>query len=483
MLLETDAGTVDAPTKAAVLAAIPDRAPSRDWSLYLERGDGEALEAEGLEDGRFEIARFEKGAMLIADRPMAAADLRRLFEQFYDDAPNWKRARNWSPPANAATPGFVGGSSASVLSRIGPWLGVIPVAAVAIYSLWDVFFPGSLPAIPSFDWPDIDIPLPAAIDSTPAKLILGFFALCVLVFLIAAIVKSVEVRLASRWPVTMGRIIRSERGFAMRQSHDDELPRNEPIADIAFEYKVRGTTLVGHRINLAERIGEDEIDGFLALYPVGKEVKVYVNPTNPIEAVLDRAAPKGIAFGCFLMLVFGVLGVLGVMWAVTNGGPVIKSVLPNSEPAVMAIPGIVGIGFLLAFIAGFRSASQAKRWPTTRGIVTLSDVVSYETRDKRSNGKGYVTRTGYRPNVEYEFSVGGRTYRSRSIVYQTEEGGSKRFAERKAARYPKGKSVEVRYNPANPKDAALEVKVGFLWLLLPISAGCFAFAAAFSGLF
>jgi hypothetical protein len=112
-----------------------------------------------------------------------------------------------------------------------------------------------------------------------------------------------------------------------------------------------------------------------------------------------------------------------------------------------------------------------------RGSVTESGVEPVEDTD--DNG---TTRTNWLPAVEYRYRVGGVEYFSRQIKLGVTVSAGKGYAEKVAARYPRGSMVDVHYDPANPSSAALENRSRLHWLLLGIALACFAFAAYAGGL-
>lgn len=59
------------------------------------------------------------------------------------------------------------------------------------------------------------------------------------------------------------------------------------------------------------------------------------------------------------------------------------------------------------------------------------------------------------PGVEYTYNIGGRTYRSRTWTYRSQEP-TEAFARRVVARYARGRPVGVHYDPAAPGRAVLE---------------------------
>ncbi len=262
-----------------------------------------------------------------------------MLEAYFSGDQRWLAAVAWSPLPTTSPP--VAAMAAQSSGRNGPswdwrWLALaIPffypvILIIQAFTGWSIleFVP-----LPSFSFDPMAIPLPAMLDSVASRMFLILFAAGLIVFVIAAAVKWYETKQASRWPSVMGVIIRSERGIALRTTGgDSQMPVDERIADIAYKYTVGGRDYVGKRVSLAERIDENEIDGLLTLYPVGKPVKVYYRRGNPAEALLDREAPEGVLGGCLLMLVFGILALLVMMWVFTNGGDYIKMVLPNSHP-------------------------------------------------------------------------------------------------------------------------------------------------------
>ncbi len=91
--------------------------------------------------------------------------------------------------------------------------------------------------------------------------------------------------------------------------------------------------------------------------------------------------------------------------------------------------------------------------------------------------------TSYAPTIEYRYRVNNVDYTSRQIKLGVTMSASQAYAEKVAARYPKGGAVDVHYDPANPSVAALENPTGFHWLLLVLALGCFGLAAYTAGVF
>lgn len=97
-----------------------------------------------------------------------------------------------------------------------------------------------------------------------------------------------------------------------------------------------------------------------------------------------------------------------------------------------------------------RLLTRARTWPIVPGRVIGNAMHSY-----------YLSRGGMRywPLVDYAYRLGGTEYVARTIgVGAPLIFGSERRAKEILARYPLGAEVQVRYDPADPKVAALELR-------------------------
>jgi hypothetical protein len=117
---------------------------------------------------------------------------------------------------------------------------------------------------------------------------------------------------------------------------------------------------------------------------------------------------------------------------------------------------IVPVVFLIGFgIFIYRRSQQSKvakeaaqAWPSVMGTVLSSGVES------RRSGNSISTY----PVVIYQYQVNGQVHQGKTI-----KAGEQFFSVRvmgdahaTSARYPVGAQVMVYYNPANPKESALE---------------------------
>ena len=91
--------------------------------------------------------------------------------------------------------------------------------------------------------------------------------------------------------------------------------------------------------------------------------------------------------------------------------------------------------------------------------------------------------TFYEPVVEYSYRVNGREYHSTQLSFGERVAGSEELAQTKAAQYPAGTEVAVRYDPDTPSKAVLDLMVAYATPLLVLTLLFFAAALFFSGAF
>ncbi len=114
----------------------------------------------------------------------------------------------------------------------------------------------------------------------------------------------------------------------------------------------------------------------------------------------------------------------------------------------------LGAIFVAVGIGGYRDGQATESWPTTNGRVISADVQeSIETRRDMNDRRR--TEYTYRASVQYEYTVGERTYLGHRIKADDYSGGADR-AYRIVNRYLAGSDVTVFYNPDDPGQAVLE---------------------------
>lgn len=145
--------------------------------------------------------------------------------------------------------------------------------------------------------------------------------------------------------------------------------------------------------------------------------------------------------------------------------------------------GGVGLALLVWGMVSRRKAQASATWPSTTGSILQAEV-----RQERSVDDEGSTSITYRPFVQYEYQVGGRTYQSSQLSFGGGVSGTQGWAQKALQPYTPGAPAAVYYNPAKPQEAVLERKaggfgllagLGGLFLLIGVGAFCFGTLALF----
>lgn len=130
-------------------------------------------------------------------------------------------------------------------------------------------------------------------------------------------------------------------------------------------------------------------------------------------------------------------------------------------PLVPIVVATGGAAFVMVGASLHERARAIARWPAVRGRITAACVLEEPSR----SGDGPRTML-YRPEIQFEYQVAGRSYAGQRVHALRERAISRRrYADDVVARYPVGREVQVYYDPANPRDAALERTGTTAWAL------------------
>ena len=114
---------------------------------------------------------------------------------------------------------------------------------------------------------------------------------------------------------------------------------------------------------------------------------------------------------------------------------------------------LLGLAFVVWMAVTKRHAQGIANWPDVEGQIVQAQVSLLE----RETPEG-VERT-YTPVLAYDYAVAGRSYTSRRLNFLPASSATYtdgKLAQAAIAPYPAGAQAKVYYNPANPKQSALQ---------------------------
>jgi len=431
-----------------------------DWYLVLDADDGSYIDAAARPDGTYRVTASDGARDLQVNAPLEANRVKEILFKFLAGDGGW-RDMGFSPvPDSGAKDGTAAAATGSG-SPLPAWALAIVIGSIAI-----VVLAALLPVRAYLPFADSDY------------FYVGLIAAPLVVLLIvAALAKMLDVRRAATWSTAAGRIVKADTQ-ARRHRFAGEATTVKTVPVVEYEFSAGGRTWRGSRISIGDDAGGAHTEATLRRYPVGAAVSVYYDPGNPKNCVLERDIPAGVRKGLAILAAFGVVVAVGLYYLVTSGPRLLSAYLPDGNdnaPFVIAI-ACFGLLVLLFSIASYRSSRKAADWPMVRGTVLSS---GSERIQKRESGR---TQTYYVPAVEYGYRVNDVDYVSRQIKLGVVLSADPAYAASVAVRYPQGSGVDVHYDPANPSNAALENPRGVHWLLLAVALGCFAVAAHAAGI-
>jgi Protein of unknown function (DUF3592) len=134
----------------------------------------------------------------------------------------------------------------------------------------------------------------------------------------------------------------------------------------------------------------------------------------------------------------------------------------------------IGFGLLIAgglgwlYVHGQMRTSEARHWPTTMATVIATDMERNESTSTSgsSSGRRSKTSVSWYPVVFPRYVVAGASYNSKNLYLNDMPGyGSEAEAQAFLTDYPVGRQFSLRYNPADPSDAAAIIEAP-TWLIL-----------------
>lgn len=122
----------------------------------------------------------------------------------------------------------------------------------------------------------------------------------------------------------------------------------------------------------------------------------------------------------------------------------------NAVVIVFLITGYLGMIIFSYFgIQRYRKEKDSLNWPQVDGIITLSKMNERIVRDDAGESKVWE------PLISYEYVVKAEKFIGSDIGGPMRPNAHPKYAQEVINSYPKGKTVSVFYNPAQPEMALL----------------------------
>lgn len=278
---------------------------------------------------------------------------------------------------------------------------------------------------------------------------------------------------SSAWPVSQGTVLRSE--FLVERETDEQF---DTRPDIAYRYRVVGKDIEGEtlRKGINTTMTPSETRRWVNEHPVDKKVDVYVDPEDATNTVLEPGIPTEawffVGFGAIFTIVPTVIALTSWSaitkrtsdanprdWGKDGAGAATGHAGRNRSGSgcgwlfVIGFFGIflsVGLGMLNYAIPARAAEARSVDWPSVEGVVIYRGVE--HTTSEQDNR----TKHTYTPKVVYDYVIDDVTYTSEGITL-SDAGSDDRGDARKAIQpYPKGKAVEVFYDPTDLYNGTLK---------------------------
>ena len=145
--------------------------------------------------------------------------------------------------------------------------------------------------------------------------------------------------------------------------------------------------------------------------------------------------------------------------------------LPISPGFSKAFIFVVGRLFPLSFGFGsmiflgvglwmINKGMQSENWEKGTATITSSEIEKTESKSKDAQGFTQ-TSTSYGVSVKYSYTVEGGNYEGNTVGFGTMSHNERSDAQEELKSYPKGKTIDVYYDPENPSDSVLNK--GVFW--------------------
>ena len=225
-------------------------------------------------------------------------------------------------------------------------------------------------------------------------------------------------------------------------------------ANIRFQYQANGRDYTTATLHFGQTVGSgDSSDAELRhdRYPVGAAVVVSYNPKDPSIAAVEPALTRT-RFGCPApgshLFAPGVMCIVSLFRHVERK----RNVRPRPVRCIFAA---IGVSLLAGGLVNPWRAHGSRSWPQTAGVITYGVIDESNSVTRDSEGDT-IRSTSSGAHLVYRYEVNGMKHYSNVRFFGQLAGASGDWASGIAARYPRGKTVQVAYSPENPDLAVLE---------------------------
>lgn len=245
------------------------------------------------------------------------------------------------------------------------------------------------------------------------------------------------------WPTVAARVVSSR----VVNPSGPTKHRPELVFELPDGAGVRRITTVASWSSSSYAVVRGYVDG----YPPGARVDVAVNPSDP-DDIRHELGPT-----LSNLMVPGILGLLGAIFAVTGVGSVLwrrRAATPDgSARSLRWVSGLfVAIGIVVGSLGGWLwSLGTALDWPEVEATVVDRTVIYVGSS---STGKG-SSRPAYDIQVTFAYEVDGVHVTSQTVSGDSNSSRSSAAARLRA--YEPGSLHRVRHRPDDPNVVQFEV--------------------------
>ncbi len=143
------------------------------------------------------------------------------------------------------------------------------------------------------------------------------------------------------------------------------------------------------------------------------------------------------------------------MWPEAMLAGSVRSILSWIFTGVGAVLAVAGVATLFAALQHLWEAARSRRWPSVPGRIVSSDVTDVSRKVEVGDELQKLVPE-HRVEIRYEFTLKGVLFSGIDVGEAPEQSTDERWAQARAAKYPKGAEVQVFYSPKDPTRSVLE---------------------------